>query len=92
MIQIVGRGEADASDSRRGKRQGLLPLLGRSVYPTGDFTIRGLPPLRPIRRSFGNLPLPQPYGTFHTHAIFACPHSSSYLHLSSSSFTPIDSL
>ena len=37
IVQMFGRGEADASDSRGGKRQGLLPLPG-SVHPTGDLS------------------------------------------------------
>ena len=66
--------------------------LGSVLVSNRGFTIRGLPSLRPIRRSFGNLPLPQLYGTFYIYAIFACPPNFSYLHLFSSSFTPIDPL
>ena len=52
MVQIFGRGEADASDSRRGKRQGFLPYLGGCIQP--GIYHKGLAAASSIRRSFGN--------------------------------------
>lgn len=48
---------------QRGQASGSLAATWVRASNRG-FIIRGLPPLRPIRPSFGNLPLPQLYGTY----------------------------